>query len=54
MVEDDPTPRREVNEDGEGEGGTFARIQWEGERWLRVCLIGTGKFWDSNIVPPPS
>ena len=27
--EDDPTPRREGDEDDEGEGGEFVRRQWK-------------------------
>jgi hypothetical protein len=30
VFEDDPTSRKEGNENEEGEGGAFARRKWEG------------------------
>jgi hypothetical protein len=36
VFEDDPTPRREGDEDKTGEGEPFAKRRWKGERWVRV------------------
>jgi hypothetical protein len=52
MFEDGLTAKREGDEDEGGVGGAFARRQWEGEHWVRVCLTWTGRFWDSSVVPP--
>ena len=53
VFEDDLTPRREGSE-GDVGGWSLREDDVKGERWVRVYLTRTGKFWDSNIVPPPS
>lgn len=45
---------KEGDKDEGGEGGAFAKRNWDGERWVWVCLARTGRLWDSNVLPLPS
>jgi len=53
VFEDDPTRRRGSKDEG---GGGWSWREDDGNanagRW--VYPTRTGRFWDSNIVPPPS